>query len=275
MMHIQNLVKQQTLSFKKSLITFFLASLALITLPMQQALAAAGYVQFATGHTVAVAADGQERVLAKGAEISAGDTIKTTDGLAQLRFADGSYISLQANTQFKIEDYNYSGKVDGTEKSVFSFIKGGLRAITGAIGKTNKQNFRMNTPVATIGIRGTEWLQTFDGQKLLIHVGSGAVYVSNAAGDLVLYQGQTGEVLGKNIAPKYLPNALHRLPNNLQSGDSQANDTPEFIAGEVRTSDGLNSAIVNPNSPGTPLDTGANLNSGAPIGCTGGLQTGC
>lgn len=250
MMHIQNLAKQQDLRLNRVLTTLLLASLALTTLPMQEVFAAAGIVQFSSGNTVAVSADGHERSLIKGAEISAGDTIKTTDGLAQLRFADGGYISLQPNTQFKIEDYSYSGKVDGSEKSIFSFIKGGLRTITGAIGKTNKQNFRMNTPVATIGIRGTEWLETFDGVKLLIQVGRGAVYVSNAAGDLVLYQGQSGEVLGHDIKPMYLGDALHvpdnHLPTNFQYGDLMRDDAPEFIAGDVRnSSDGFNTSILN------------------------------
>jgi len=165
-------------------------------------LGAAARVEFAIGSVSALAADGRERALAKGAEINAGDTIQTMDGRAQLRFSDGGYISLQPNTRFKVEEFSFNGKADGSEKGFFSLVKGSLRAITGAIGHTNKNAYRVNTPVATIGIRGTEYLAQYD-TKLLVKVGDGAVYLLNDNGDLILYKGQVGEVGGPSDKPKY------------------------------------------------------------------------
>lgn len=161
--------------------------------PLQSWAAPAARVEFSTGNAVATGPDGKARRLTKGTQINAGDTINTADGRAQLRFTDGGLMSLSPDTEFKVEEYSFEGKQDGSEKSFFNLVKGGLRAITGAIGHTNKKNFKLNTPVATIGIRGTEFLATMHG-RLLVRVGDGAIFVQNSNGDLVLYKGQSGEV---------------------------------------------------------------------------------
>ena len=164
---------------------------------------AAAQVEFAIGQVSVTGTDGKQQPVAKGMEIKQGDTIQTMDsGRAQLRFSDGGYISLQPNTQFRVDEFNYQGKTDGNEKGFFSLLKGGLRAITGAVGHTNKENYRVNTPVATIGIRGTEFLAQYDG-KLLVKVGNGAVFMSNSTGNLVLFSGQSGEVSDENSQPEY------------------------------------------------------------------------
>ena len=76
--------------------------------------AAAARVDFAVGTVQAVAAGGAQRPLSKGAEISAGETIRTgDDGRAQLRFADGALMSLQPRTEFRIDAYTYASKGEG------------------------------------------------------------------------------------------------------------------------------------------------------------------
>lgn len=164
--------------------------------------AEAGKVEFVVGNVTATGTDGRSRPLNKGADIDAGDTILTGTGRAQVRFTDGGFISLTPNTEFKVNEYNYPGKADGTEKGFYGLVKGGLRAVTGAIGHTNKKTYLVNTPVATIGIRGTEFLATMD-EKLIVRVGDGAIYITNDAGDIVLYKGQSGEVGGPGQRPRY------------------------------------------------------------------------
>lgn len=213
--------------------------------------AAVGRVEFAVGGVNALGQDGSTRSLTKGGEINNGDTIQTIDGRAQIRFSDGGYISLQPNTEFKVEDYSYSGKSDGSEKGFFSLVKGGLRAITGAIGHTNKQAYRVNTPVATIGIRGTEYLAQFNNARLLVKVGDGAVYLVNAAGDIVLYKGQVGEA-GDGSKPQYSseqPSVGSAGPTGgtpQQTQQEQQNQQQQniFLAGELRTEDGSPCAVT-------------------------------
>lgn len=210
------------------------------------ALGAAAKVEFAVGGVTATGADGRSRALSKGAEINSGDTIQTADGRAQVRFSDGGYISLQPNTEFKVEDYSFSGKADGSEKGFFNLVKGGLRAITGAIGHTNKQAYRVNTPVATIGIRGTEFLAQYD-TKLLVKVGDGAVYMVNQGGDIILFKGQTGEVGSSGSKPQYSNDSLNlgaagpggANPQQVQQEQQQQQQQQSiFTVGEVRTIDG-------------------------------------
>ncbi len=165
---------------------------------------AAGRVEFATTGVTAVAADGSTRPLSKGATLEAGDLIKTMGGRAQIRFSDGGYVSLQPNTEFRIDEYSYDGKTDGSEKGFFSLVKGGLRAITGAIGHVNKKNYQVNTAVATIGIRGTEFLALLN-ETLEMTCGEGICVLFNDAGELVLYAGESGKAKSRGEAPESVP----------------------------------------------------------------------
>ncbi len=168
--------------------------------------AAAGKVEFASGGAAVQGTDGSSRILAKGMDINTGDTILTGPGRAQIKFTDGGFMSFQPDTQFKIEDYNFDGKQDGSEKGFFRLIEGGLRAVTGLVGKQNKTNYRVATPVATIGIRGTYFLAEFR-EKLRTHVGQGSIYVFNEQGDIILFEGQSAEVEAGG-PPKYTDEEL-------------------------------------------------------------------
>ena len=114
-------------------------------------------VDFAVGNVTAVSADGRTRPLTRGSEIEVGDTVNTQQGRAQLRFEDGAYMSLQPETAFKIEQFRFVEKGQGGDNIVMHLLKGGMRTITGLIGRANRQNYKFRTEVATIGIRGTEF----------------------------------------------------------------------------------------------------------------------
>lgn len=165
------------------------------------AVAAAGKVEFASGGASLKTADGTAKALTKGMEVNQGDTILTGSGRAQVRFTDGGYFSFQPNTEFKVEEYNFNGQQDGTEKGFFKLLRGGLRAVTGFVGRQNRPAYRLATPVATIGIRGTYYLAEFQ-EKLKAHVGQGSVYIFNEQGDIILFSGQTAEVK-PGTAPTY------------------------------------------------------------------------
>lgn len=178
--------------------SFRLNSKAMIALAISAAfpvtsLAAAGRVEFAMGDVTAISSNGAARALSKGADINSGDTIKTIDGRVQLRFTDGGYMSLQPNTEFVVENYSYDGKQDGSERGFFRLVEGGLRAITGLVGRNNRPAYRVATPVATIGIRGSEFLAEHRDQKLRMRVIGGSIYIENEFGDLILFKGQSAE----------------------------------------------------------------------------------
>jgi YD repeat-containing protein len=136
--------------------------------------APAGSVDFSVGNVMATGPDGRARPLAKGAAINSGDRIVTNDGRAQIRFADGAYVSLQPNTDFAIREFRYDGRTDGSERGLFGLLKGAMRTVTGAIGRVNRSAYEIQTPTATIGIRGTGGLiQVFDDGRTLLRGSSG------------------------------------------------------------------------------------------------------
>jgi len=134
-----------------------LAALALLAPPSAFA---QGTVQHVSGTLSAQRADGSLRILAERSNVLVGDVISTErDSYAQLRFADGGQVTLRPNTQIKIEQYAYDERRPGSDNFAMQLFKGGLRALTGLIGKrsNNRNAYRMVTSTATIGIRGTDY----------------------------------------------------------------------------------------------------------------------
>lgn len=220
--------------FKNHLLLAALAS----AYPVLGHTAAAARVEFVVGNVSAVASNGGKRPLERGSELNSGETINTGDGRAQLRFADGGMMSLQPQTEFRIDEYKYDGKVDGKERSFFSLLRGGLRTISGLIGHGNRDNYRVTTSVATIGIRGTEWSGTLAGSgddaQLNLSTGEGAIEVCNAAGCLTVASGESAIVTGNaqpkrtDVKPSLPPSSVNNPPPS----------SPIYSQAENRTASG-------------------------------------
>ncbi|MDH4189316.1 MAG: FecR family protein [Betaproteobacteria bacterium] len=118
----------------------------------------AGRVLVSIGDVVAQRG-GQAVPLAAGSAVASGDTIRLGPASnAQVLMTDESIISLRERTVFRLDDYVYSGKIDGSEKSIFSLLAGGMRTVTGLIGRLHSRDkYELRTPTATIGIRGTHY----------------------------------------------------------------------------------------------------------------------
>lgn len=167
---------------------------AMAALAGGQALAeTAGRVSFVNGSVSATSPDGQSRALRRGDAINGGDRIETRSGRLQIRFTDGGFVSLQPNTVFGVDQYLYANKAPEETSLFFSLLRGGMRTVTGAIGKVNKQSYKVRTPVATIGIRGTGYLAETDNERTLVSVGAGLVFVENSFGNATGSAGQNIE----------------------------------------------------------------------------------
>ncbi|HTJ97883.1 MAG TPA: FecR family protein, partial [Rhodocyclaceae bacterium] len=162
--------------------------------------AGAARIEFAAGSVVAITSSGGQRALGKGSELESGETVRTGDGArAQLKFSDGAMMSLQPQTEFRIDEYKFNGKTDGEERGFFSLIRGGLRTISGLVGKGKRDNYRVSTAVATIGIRGTEYSAVFTGGtngNLNLSTGEGAVEICNSGGCVIISSGESAVVTG-------------------------------------------------------------------------------
>lgn len=114
--------------------------------------ASVGKVALLKGEAVAER-NAQTITLQNGSLVEDKDAIKTgKDAQVQLLFEDKTVITLGSESEFKIEEYLN----DATNpKAKFKFNQGTFKTITGQIGKTAPDNFKMETKTATIGIRGT------------------------------------------------------------------------------------------------------------------------
>jgi hypothetical protein len=138
----------------------FLASIALATAASLAAAADIGRVVLAAGDTTALR-QGQVVPLRYGSAVQDTDSLRTGDASnLQVRFEDDSYVSMRENSELRVQEFRFSGQADGTERAIFNLVKGGMRAITGLIGRANHENYRMTTPTSTIGIRGTDYAST-------------------------------------------------------------------------------------------------------------------
>lgn len=196
--------------------------------------ASAGRIDFSIGGVVATRPDGQQRPLAKGAELQNGDTIRTNDGRAQIRFPDGAYVSLQPNTVFGVKEYKYEGKTDGKERGFFSLLKGAMRAVTGLIGRVNRSTYQITTPTATVGIRGTGGLIVVlpDGSTL-IRGSSGIWSLSNASGSIDVPAGTSGVAPADSSQP---PQETGETPSVPPAPPGTTG--PDYVAGGDRTGTG-------------------------------------
>ena len=150
-----------------------------------QAGAAAGRTEFTIGGVTVAGRDGVQRPLARGTDLDNGDVVRTNNGRAQIRFTDGSYVSLQPNTEFGIREYRYENKADGSERGFFGLLKGAMRTVTGAIGRINRDRYQIATPTATVGIRGTGGvIQVQDDGSTLVIGTSGIWSLTNPAGSV-------------------------------------------------------------------------------------------
>ncbi|HEX9365053.1 MAG TPA: FecR family protein [Vicinamibacterales bacterium] len=94
--------------------------------------------------------------LSRGAVVESGDQIHTgADGKTLIVFTDSGLVWIRANSDFIIDEYSYAR--GGRESAFFSLLKGGVRSVTGLIGRRTRGNFRLRVSVATIGIRGTDF----------------------------------------------------------------------------------------------------------------------
>lgn len=117
---------------------------------------AIGEVAVAKGVATARSDTRQLTALAKGEPVFVGDILETAArSFLVVKFSDGGKITLRPDSRFNIEEYD---DTPGQEKESFKLIKGGLRAVTGAIGKNRPQEVSYKAKNTTIGIRGTTFV---------------------------------------------------------------------------------------------------------------------
>lgn len=180
--------------------------------------APAASVTHVSGPLMARKADGTTKTLSVGSKVDEGDTVMTQRRTyARLKFSDGSEVTLKPDTQFRVERHRYDQATPGNDVGSYNLLKGGLRTITGHIGKRgDRDSYRMKTPTATIGIRGTIYDATFcTGDScgavkpgLYLAVADGQVVITNNEGvqtTIPVVAGQYVYVQSPTTPPVVLP----------------------------------------------------------------------
>jgi len=127
---------------------------AAVSLAQQEAIVARIAVTF--GGVSLVGADGQARPAVKGAPLANGESVRTQkDAYAVVAFRDRTVVSVIAESEFKLENVRFSAAQPASDNFLVRIVKGGARALTGALGRRDPKAVRFNVGTATIGIRGT------------------------------------------------------------------------------------------------------------------------
>lgn len=230
-------------------------------LPGLAVAAPAGTVLFASGQ-VKLQRDATWYRLRQGDALQQGDTVQTgSTGGVQLRMADQGLIALRSSSEFRIDEYELTAPATSRpSRSFLHLLKGGLRMVTGVIGKAGDDSaFRLSTAVATIGIRGT----TFDvacidecREGLVFGTSDGSIVVTTAAGSLTLEDDEYGMVTVAGARPRRLIASPPELRDDLVTArdeDERAEairqaDVDDLIEAEHDQAEPQQTATVEPDS---------------------------
>lgn len=141
--------------------------------------AEAGKVIFAAG-----AAQVADKAGAEGTPVQEGELLVTgKDGFLYVKTIDNGLFILRPNTRAKIVSYRIDQKNPANTRIKLELISGVARSKSGEAVKLARQNFRFNTPVAAIGVRGTDFTVYTDDETSRVAVLTGGVVVSGFAGN--------------------------------------------------------------------------------------------
>jgi len=146
--------------------------------------------------------DGATRALNLNAAVFLNEVVSTGEGARlEITLTDDTRLTLGEKAKLTLSSYVFNAAAG---RGGISFaVVGALRFISGRVSKLRASDVRITTPVATIGIRGTEfWGGPIDNQALGVFLLEGVVSVSNAAGEQVLRQsGQGTNIAAPGAAP--------------------------------------------------------------------------
>jgi hypothetical protein len=177
------------LSIKRFIPLCFFSLISCAFLFTQPAFSAdiAGRIIMARGDVQAVNSDGVMRQLKRRDSVYSHEIIKTgKESKVQIRFIDNALLALKAESELNIKAYVYSEVNEEDNQVLMELVAGGFRTLTGKIGKGNKEAYKVNTPVASIGIRGTLYDVQISFDTILAGVWKGGISLDTAQGQFDL-----------------------------------------------------------------------------------------
>ncbi len=100
--------------------------------------------------------DSGSRVLEPGSPIFQGEQLVTgPEGNIEVKFIDDTLLSQGGNSRITLDDYVYDTSDTSASELLLDITEGTFRVVTGKIAEQNPERFKVGSPLATIGIRGT------------------------------------------------------------------------------------------------------------------------
>ena len=168
-----------------------------------------GRVMYIRGSVTAIdGTTGVPRILRADSRVRLGEIIETgPKSVVQIVFPDRSMLHVKSDSKIKVEEFNFTRAKPEEDDMVVNIFKGGMRSLTGLVGKRNPDKVRYKTPVATIGIRGTilEINQTKSGSfQTIFDYGGGYVLTADNT-RLLLGAREAGEVNADGTGNSKIP----------------------------------------------------------------------
>ncbi len=137
-----------------------------------------GQVSLLIGEARVVRADGSQQALQRGAAVRVGDRIETSaNGHVHMRFIDNAAVSVRPDSSLEVQAYTFDAQRPELNEVRLRVDKGVSRSISGAATELDKTRFRLNTPLAAIGVRGTDFIVQTDPAGMRATVSEGAIVV--------------------------------------------------------------------------------------------------
>ena len=172
--------------------------------------------------------DGEQSVTEIDLDVFSYDTVRTGNGKTAIQFVDETRVDVTQHSKLVIDEFVYD-PASGTGKLSLKASLGTVRYASGQIAKNSKQNVLIQTPTATIGVRGTDFAMTVDeiGSSTIILLPScntngqcyvGEISVESDAGQVILnqaFQATVVDTVGSVPMRPVIINLEEDLINNL------------------------------------------------------------
>lgn len=138
-----------------------------------------GEVSWLLGKAFIQAPAGQREAIAVGTSVHVNDRILTeSGGHVHVRFVDDALVSVRPGSRLEILRYDFDLERPEQSTVKFNLVEGVTRAISGEAARSARERFRLNTPIAAIGVRGTDFVVSATDQTVRALVNEGVIVVA-------------------------------------------------------------------------------------------------
>lgn len=172
-------------SLKNMLLTLVLGIVAANA--QAQGNAEVGAVSLVLGKAWLQAADDSRQLLRAGSVIKVSDKIMTeSNGHVHIRFVDDAFVSVRPDSLLEIQRYDFNSQNPADSSIKLNLIEGITRAISGEGAHAARERFRLNTPIAAIGVRGTDFVVSASAGSVRALVNEGVIVMAPFSSDCLV-----------------------------------------------------------------------------------------